>query len=262
MQWCCLSENKKLSRFNHPQIQHVRQLLASKSYRTTHREFVMEHKGRIEDLIHSQSPLLSGVFFLAGSAQEFEQCPCPTYAVDRGIWSRLSSLACAQDCLAVVRQPSFVLPSALRRLLVVDGVRLPSNLGAMIRTGVAFGWEAIVTLPHTVDPFHPESVRASAGYVSDIAIVEDTWDRICTTYPEMQWVALTPHATHRLLSFRPDQQRGIGLIVGSESQGIDPDIFATSVSIASLKIDTSRVESLNVAVGVGIALHHLSHIFP
>ena len=50
-----------------------------------------------------------------------------------------------------------------RRVLVLDGVQDPGNVGTLIRTAAAFRWSAIAFLPGCCDPFNPKAVRASRG---------------------------------------------------------------------------------------------------
>ena len=69
----------------------------------------------------------------------------------------------------LAQQPS--IPSRLRRLLVLDGVRDPGNAGMLIRTAHVLGWHAVFLLGGCVDAFSPKVSRASSGSVFDVAVV-------------------------------------------------------------------------------------------
>lgn len=66
----------------------------------------------------------------------------------------------------VLTRPSVSLPSKIRssgRVLLLDGVQDPGNLGTLLRTAVAFRWAAVALLPGCCDPFNPKAVRAARG---------------------------------------------------------------------------------------------------
>jgi RNA methyltransferase, TrmH family len=59
-------------------------------------------------------------------------------------------------------------------VLVLDGVQDPGNLGTLARSAAAFGCDALVCLPGTVDPWNPKAVRASAGALFRRPVVQPT----------------------------------------------------------------------------------------
>ncbi|GFR49266.1 hypothetical protein Agub_g11245, partial [Astrephomene gubernaculifera] len=58
-------------------------------------------------------------------------------------------------------QPSSPSPPPPVRLLVLDGVQDPGNLGTLVRTALAFGWQGVFLLPGCCDPFNDKALRAS-----------------------------------------------------------------------------------------------------
>ncbi|MEK0431113.1 MAG: hypothetical protein RL139_917, partial [Gemmatimonadota bacterium] len=72
-----------------------------------------------------------------------------------------------QGILAVAERPAatlagLTLPPAAR-LLVLDGIQDPGNLGTLLRTAAALGVQATCVLPGTVDPWNAKVVRAAVG---------------------------------------------------------------------------------------------------
>lgn len=49
------------------------------------------------------------------------------------------------------------------RILALDGVADPGNVGTLVRTACALGWKGLLLLPGTADPFNDKALRASAG---------------------------------------------------------------------------------------------------
>ncbi len=88
----------------------------------------------------------------------------------------LSDVQTPQPVCAVVRLPQAVPLSALRwsRLVVADGIQDPTNIGALVRTADAAGFDGVAVLAGTADPFHPRAIRASAGSCFALPIAEAT----------------------------------------------------------------------------------------
>ena len=57
------------------------------------------------------------------------------------------------------------------RIVVLDGIQDPGNVGTLVRSAHAFGLDGVVALGGTADPWSPKAVRASAGSVFHVPIV-------------------------------------------------------------------------------------------
>jgi len=86
----------------------------------------------------------------------------------------LADVQTPQPVCAVVRLPELRSLRALRwtRLAVADGLQDPGNMGALVRTADAAGFDAVAVLAGTADPFHPKAIRASAGSCFGLPIAE------------------------------------------------------------------------------------------
>ncbi len=127
----------------------------------------------------------------------------------------------------------------------------PSNVGAAIRSAAGFGVETIVMLKEAAHPFHPKSIRASAGYVFNARI--ETGPSIHELGKIMdeggaQIVTLDSGGTPLSTFAFPDR---FLLIPGIEGPGLPGPLKARAVSIPL----GSGVESLNAPVALSIALY-------
>jgi 16S rRNA (guanine527-N7)-methyltransferase len=122
----------------------------------------------------------------------------------------------------------------------------PENVGAVIRTAMAFSVDRIVMLAESANPFHPKAVRASAGSVFSAMIVQGP--SLSDIPPDLPMVALAP--TGRLLvdlRFPPS----FCLLAGMEGPGLPAEWRPHAVAIPM----AAGIDSLNAAVAVGIALY-------
>lgn len=66
----------------------------------------------------------------------------------------------------------------LQRLLALEGVQDPGNLGTLMRTAIAFGWDGVFLLPGCCDPFNDKAVRASRGGVFRLPMASGSWRQL------------------------------------------------------------------------------------
>jgi TrmH family RNA methyltransferase len=140
------------------------------------------------------------------------------------------------------------------RLLLLDSVQDPGNVGTIIRTAAALGATATVALPGTVDVWNAKVVRSAMGAHFHYPAFHSTWQEVeafLARTATSLWAADTGGETVA----HPAPAR-LALAVGNEGGGLSPAVRARADRIVSLPI-TSLVESLNVAVAAGILLHEL-----
>ncbi len=113
----------------------------------------------------------------------------PVRQVSTRVLEAVSDVKTPQPVAAVVRLPAVVPLGRLswRWLAVADGLQDPGNLGALVRTAHAAGFDAVVVMAHTADPFHPRAVRGSAGSCLAVPIASATPEEVCAS--ARVWVA-------------------------------------------------------------------------
>ncbi|CAL5197179.1 unnamed protein product [Lathyrus oleraceus] len=155
-------------------------------------------------------------------------------------------------------------PSA-HRILVLDGIQDPGNLGTLLRSAVAFRWDGVFLLPGCCDPFNEKALRASRGASFQLPIVSGCWSHLESLKEEFQMKLLAGHPEHDGLvnpvcSLSPSLCESISdtpmcLVLGSEGSGLSEKSMKACelVSIAM----TGEYESLNVSVAGGIFMYML-----
>jgi TrmH family RNA methyltransferase len=137
--------------------------------------------------------------------------------------------------------------------LVLDRIQDPKNVGALIRSALAFGFDNIFLSTGTADPYHEEAIRAAKG--ATFSVNFDSGN----TYAFLE--GLIEHSIPVILTSKDGShlltpyKKPVALVLGNEGAGIDPDLFKLKHDI--LSIETKEVESLNVAVAGGIAMYIL-----
>lgn len=141
------------------------------------------------------------------------------------------------------------------RLLVLDAVQDPGNVGTMIRTAAALGVTATFSLPGTVDLWNAKVVRSAMGAHFHHPCLSGTWDELDAFRRDRSIAVWAADASGDSIegSSPPD---GLALVVGNEGSGLSPVSRTRADRLVALPI-TAAVESLNVAVAAGILLYEL-----
>jgi TrmH family RNA methyltransferase len=141
------------------------------------------------------------------------------------------------------------------RLLVLDGVQDPGNVGTIVRTAEALGVTATYALPGTVDLWNPKVVRSGMGSHFRHPCIVGTWDELDSFRSSRSFAVWGADASGAPLTDEgaPDS---LALIVGNEGAGLSAESRARLDRTVALPISPA-VESLNVAVATGILLYEL-----
>lgn len=163
-----------------------------------------------------------------------------------------------QGIIAIARVPerSFEnIPTATPlRLLVLDGVQDPGNVGTMLRTAAALGVTATVALAGTVDLWNAKVVRGAMGaHFRHHAFhaAAESLDDYLAQHDVSLWATDTGGTS--LETMRPPDR--LAIAVGNEGAGVSPRLVERAAVTVGLPI--RDVESLNVAVATGIFLYAL-----
>jgi len=141
------------------------------------------------------------------------------------------------------------------RMLVLDAVRDPGNVGTLIRTAAGLGATATVALPGTVDLWNAKVVRSAMGAHFLHSAFHCTWDELRLFLDETR-LPLWGADTNGVPVERTSAPRRLALAVGNEGAGFSPHVRDACSHFVSLPLDPG-VESLNVAVAAGILLYEL-----
>jgi TrmH family RNA methyltransferase len=171
----------------------------------------------------------------------------PVHILENGVLERVASTTSPQPVIAIVRRRTFGIDSikTAQWVVVADGISDPGNLGTIFRSAEAAGASAVVLTPGTVEAFNPKVVRASAGSMFYVPIVEDV-----KTYKLQS-------AGFRVIGTSSHDQEGskdytsadftdrVAIVVGNEAHGL---VDSSNIDQWVMVPHRGRSESLNVAM--------------
>jgi RNA methyltransferase, TrmH family len=168
-----------------------------------------------------------------------------------------SDTATPAGLLAVLEWPELTLPQPLEWVVIADGISNPGNLGSLMRAAEAFGVQALILAPGSVDAFNPKVVRGGMGAHLRLPIRMLDWKQIRTLLDGFHiWLA---EAREGKPVDTMDWSGRSALILGGEAAG--PGDPARELAAGSVHIPMQgKIESLNAAVAGGILLYEIARI--
>lgn len=246
-----------ISSVANPKIKLVRNLQARRSVRQAERLFVVEGVRLVEEAARATDPprlvLYADNLDARGRAalDQLRGRGAAAEAVTTQVMASASGTETPPGLLAVAPMPALPPPSLLSLALVLDGLRDPGNLGAILRTADAAGLEAVFLAPGTVDLYNPKVVRAAMGAHFHLPILTASWDVLVERLAGLTvWLA---EAGDGVTYQEVDWRRPSALIVGSEAVG--PGQAARRLAPRRVSIPMpGQAESLNAAVAAAVLM--------
>ena len=183
------------------------------------------------------------------------------YVVDQDAMDEAVGFNFHRGCLALAERPD---PRGLadlrdtvpRRVLVLEGVNNPDNVGGLFRSAAAFGVDAVVLGPACGDPLYRKAIRTSMAATLQVpAVVAEGWPSTLELLrgAGLRVLALTPHPDAVPLESLPREFGRLALVVGTEGSGLTAAALDACDERVRIRT-TAAVDSLNVTVAASIAL--------
>ena len=161
-----------------------------------------------------------------------------------------------QGIAAVVRITEVELKA--KRLIAMDGVQDPGNVGTIIRTADAAGFEGIILSNHCADVFSPKVLRATMGSIFRMGIrVTDDLPGLLQTMVAQGASVLSSQLDGEPFYQRSPLNERFVLVIGSEGNGVTDEVKAVATHKVKLPM-RGGAESLNAAVAAGIMMYELT----
>ncbi len=230
--------------------------LKQKKYREQSGMFLAEGYRNVCDSMQKQAPVM---IFQEESATDFPPIPEETavYRVTGEVLKELCDTVTPQGVLGVFRIPEERDING-NRVLLLNGVSDPGNLGTILRTALAAGFYHIVLDEQCADVYSPKVIRSAMSAVFSLNLIrvkhlEDTVKRMQTKGYRVYAAALTESAKS---VYSTDFSEKTALMFGSEASGICEELLAIANETYIIPMQ-EEIESLNVAVAAGISMYEV-----
>lgn len=237
---------------HHPLLKRVRKA-ARKGTRTEDGLAIAEGFHLLEEAIRSGISI-AAVLATPAVSSRIPVVGAPVHEVPEEALAAISTVEAPQGVIALIDLPGDE-PEALLKgvalAVALDGLQDPGNAGAIVRAAEAFGATGVFFLEGSTSPWHPKTLRASAGSLFRVPFCVTDWETMRQALgTQVSILAADAHATVPL----PEASLTAPslLLIGNEGRGIPAGHLAEARPI---RIPTLAVESLNAALAAGILLY-------
>ena len=145
------------------------------------------------------------------------------------------------------------------KILMLDGIQDPGNLGTIVRSALAFNVDTIVLSPDCVDLYNPKVIRSTQGMVFNINIIRKDLEPIIETLKEREIPVYGTRVEYGedITYLKEKDKKNFCLIMGNEGQGVRREILDMCDKFLFIDMN-DQVESLNVAVATSILLYEFN----
>lgn len=151
-----------------------------------------------------------------------------------------------------------ILPLDATRILMLDGLQDPLNIGKILNLAMAFGFDALVAGDDCADLYHEKSVVLAKTALYKIPFIRTDLLKAVADFKAKGFkvYATGLHQNNCRLSDLNLKDK-LAIILGNEGSGVSEDLMAASDGI--LKIDMCNMDSLNVAMAGAITMYNLQN---
>ena len=182
---------------------------------------------------------------------EVQEVSPPPFAVSERVMKAMTDTVSPQGVLAVVPFVELSPPLSPSLVLVVDRLRDPGNLGAILRSANAAGVDQVILAAKTVDPYNPKVVRGAMGAHFRLPVVVLSWPEVVEALADIQVLLADVRAEQAY--HEVDWTRPSALIIGGEAHGASREARESAAATIAIPMH-GGAESLNAAVAASVIL--------
>ena len=241
---------RMISSLQHPLVKRLVKLRDNKAFRTQENSVLIVGVTLVSD-VAARMPLktLISVDPLPFNAQE-------SYLAPPNVLEKIINISSHDLVAAEVELPKQSSLENLKTILIVDALADPGNVGTILRTAVALGWEGAFLTPKTADPYNDKALRAARGAPLFLPLRQGSYDelkKLVQTSGMQVYIADVEGKKLNEISFK----KPLALVLGHETEGPSPETKALGQTI-SIPM-TNQMESLNVATAAAILMYQIQH---
>jgi len=187
----------------------------------------------------------------------------PVFTGPGDLLTELTGYVLHKGAVASIERPPLADPASLiasaRRVVVLDGVVDPTNVGAIFRSVAGIGADVVLATAACADPYYRRAIRVSMGTVLQVPWTRaPSWSELGPLLHgagfQIAALALTPQAVALRDYSAPER---VALVLGAEGAGLGPDALAAAD--VHLQIPMRHgIDSLNVAAAAAVAMYSIA----
>ena len=251
---------KNISSAHNPLVKKLNLLLSKSRVRKKEKRFVVSGERELSRAIEMGYKIDCLFLREAFDGEAFYQYSENIYELSTTLFDRISIRSGTEKVIAVMQAKNHYIKDIYvnndSRLLVVEAPEKPGNIGALLRTAAAAGWDAVIIANPKTDLYHPQIIRNSMGGVFSIPIATDNTEDVISFLEKNGFNISAAALDHKAKHFkRVKYKKPLALVFGTEDKGLDQKWLKKAQQIVKIPVKFP-IDSLNLSVSAGILMYH------
>ena len=175
------------------------------------------------------------------------------FLVTKEIMKKISDQKSISDNAAIVR---YIPEQEIKgNVLILDDIQDPGNLGTLIRSSIAFGFDNIILSDESVDLYNPKVIRATEGMIFNVNVIRTNILKYIPRLKENGYKILVSDVIGGK-DIKNEISNNIALVLGNEGKGVQKNIKDLGDEVINIKMNDA-CESLNVGVAGSILMYEV-----
>lgn len=233
--------------------EHIKEILKlkEKKYRDLSNTFLIEGRHLVLEA-HREKKIVELIL----EKDELFPLDVNTLYVSSNVMNKLSDLKTPSNVMAVVEKLDE--KEVGEKILILDNIQDPGNLGTIIRSAVAFNFDTIVLSPKTVDLYNPKVVRSTQGMMFHTNIIIREPVSFINELKNEGYKIVGTKVTNGIDVRESKNYSHFALIIGNEGKGMSEELSELCDEYLYIKMN-DQCESLNAAVAASILMYEISN---
>ena len=223
--------------------------LKEKKYRDDAKLFLVEGDHLVNEAYKMNQ--LKEVLCLESFECDFD---VPVTYISEDVMKKLSNMKSISNVIGVCKK--FIAKGYGNRLVLLDGIQDPGNLGTIIRSAASFNFDTVVLGLNTVDLYNDKVIRSTEGMIFHQNVIQKDLKEFVRELKDNNYTIYTTDVNDGKIVSDIDFEQKIAIIIGNEGQGVS-DIKELADSALYIPMN-KKCESLNASVATSIIMYEVS----
>lgn len=237
-----------ITSLNNPTIKEISKL-KNKKYRDLTNTYLAEGEHLVEEAYKNN--ILTKIILLEDTICNYD---IEKIYVTKEVMKKLTELDTPNKIIGILKKNT-PLPIG-NKILILDNIQDPGNLGTIIRSSVAFDIDTIVLSPNTVDIYNPKVIRSTQGMIFYTNIITLELKEFINEIKTKNYTIFGTNVRNGKNIKEITLPEKFALVLGNEGQGVSKEIESLCDDNIYIKM-SSKCESLNVSVATSILLYEV-----
>ncbi|TLS39167.1 TrmH family RNA methyltransferase [Pseudalkalibacillus caeni] len=178
------------------------------------------------------------------------------FTVTEKVMKEISDTETPQGIAAICTFPDETIKVQKGKFILLDSIQDPGNLGTIIRTADAAGYDAVILGDGCVDPYNSKVLRSTQGSIFHLPIVKANLEEFIKQLKEKQIPVYATEVNGGRSYTSLEKQDTFAIVMGNEANGVSKQVLQLADERIYIPI-FGEAESLNVSIAAGILMYQL-----